>query len=258
MEDSNIKADYILDSYDLQSIDIKSVGEIETIYDLEEILKKKITWNYGDLISFSDYRDTSTYFIGKEGKIIMNPDYSDSGYLTVPYEITQWLDDAVGKYSEIDPMFIDLNYNDKFIQENINYSTYKLPKKLNLEFTYYFPEMTMIIKFPNNKKHEFNVTNISAYKIMKWYNNSNLEQSIIKIFIKIKGDKYDEFQQKYGENKYIPKLPITWSINSGSGGGGYKEWYSNYTLTGPKKEVNKVTNLIKSYYEGFNYSIKDI
>ena len=48
-------------------------------------------YNFGDLVAFSDYRDTGTYIIGKDGVLIPNPDYSNSGYLTIPYEITAGL-----------------------------------------------------------------------------------------------------------------------------------------------------------------------
>ena len=57
------------------------------------------------VVSFSDFRDSETYIIGKEGKLIRNPDYSNSGYLSIPYEITQYLDDAKNKYSKGDIEF---------------------------------------------------------------------------------------------------------------------------------------------------------
>ena len=51
----------------------------------------------------------------KNGELVNNLDYSNSGYLTIPYEITQYLDNAVNKYQGVDPIYINLRYDDKFI-----------------------------------------------------------------------------------------------------------------------------------------------
>ena len=81
--------------------------------------KLDIKYNFGDLVAFSDYRDTGTYIIGKDGKLIANPDYSGAGYLTIPYEITQYLDNAVEKYSDHEVNCIDLRFDDKFILDKM-------------------------------------------------------------------------------------------------------------------------------------------
>ena len=88
-------------------------------------------YNFGDLVAFSEYRDTCTYIIGKNGELINNPDYSGSGYLTIPYEITQYLYDAVNKYKNIDPTYIDLRSDDKFIKDNINTTSCKIKEEWN-------------------------------------------------------------------------------------------------------------------------------
>ena len=89
MEDSNILAECII----WDDLDSKVLNNIS---DLEGYMKvKKInSYNYGDLVSLSTYRDTGTMFIGKNGNLVGNPDYTSSGYLTVPYEITKYLKNA--------------------------------------------------------------------------------------------------------------------------------------------------------------------
>ena len=77
MEDSNISAKYI-EEYDFENKD-----ELNHVNDFNIN-----NYNYGDLIATDDYRDIGTYIIGKKGKVIKNPDYSSSGYLTIPYEIS--------------------------------------------------------------------------------------------------------------------------------------------------------------------------
>ena len=109
MEDSNIIAERII----WDELDCKDLNNIS---DLEGYMKvKKIdSYNYGDLVSFNTYRDTRTMFIGKNGKLVDNPDYTDAGYLTIPYEITQYLKNATHKYNDIEYSFIDLRHDDKF------------------------------------------------------------------------------------------------------------------------------------------------
>lgn len=128
MEDSNIKAEYVYYcDADIDPVDVYNIS------DLSEYVKD---YNFGDLVAFSDYRDTQTFFIGKEGKLIYNPDYSCSGYLTVPYEITKYLDNAVKKYKDLNPSDIDLRYDDKFVLENINTKSCKILKTWNWKRTF--------------------------------------------------------------------------------------------------------------------------
>ena len=243
MENSSIKADYVY--YCEDYIDS---SKIDNISQLSKYVKK---YNYGDLVAFSDYRDTDTFIIGKEGKLVYNPDYSGSGYLTIPYEITQYLDDATLKYSETEAMFIDLRYDDKLILEKINLKNNKLPK--DWKYTYYTIEKEIQVEFPD-KQHSFDVNNTSAYQIKKWYKESNLEQSKLNVYCKIEGKNYDNFYNKHGLY-VLPKIPSTWSITSKGSGGGLKSYYLNYTCYGPSKDKEKVVKTIKKLYEGFNYTI---
>ena len=112
MENCNIKADYVY--YYEADLDTSNINNIS------QLSNYVYSYNFGDLVAFSEYRDTDTYIIGKNGELISNPDYSASGYLTIPYEITQYLNNAVEKYSDVEPMYIDLRYDDKFILDNIN------------------------------------------------------------------------------------------------------------------------------------------
>jgi len=167
MEDSNFNADY---AYYCEA-DIDS-SNIENIYQLNEELKNKKyeqvkDYNFGDLVSFSEYRNTNTFIIGKDGNFVRNPDYGGSGYLTIPYEITQYFNDSFSKYSEIDDIdFIELRYDDKFILEKINTKSCKIPKDWKL--TWSCDDMLQV-EFPNGKSKDFEITSTSANKIKKWY-----------------------------------------------------------------------------------------
>ncbi|KAH0481896.1 MAG: uncharacterized protein KVP18_000454 [Porospora cf. gigantea A] len=54
---------------------------------------------FGDLVSLDGYRDCFTVIVTDCG-VIQNPDYSASGYLTIPLEITSRFADAVAHYSD--------------------------------------------------------------------------------------------------------------------------------------------------------------
>ena len=88
---------------------IMKLMKMKEIKNISQLSDYVTNYNFGDLVAFSDYRDTGTYIIGKNGELVYNPDYSNSGYLTIPYEITQYLDDAVNKYQGVDTMYIDLD-----------------------------------------------------------------------------------------------------------------------------------------------------
>ena len=237
MEDSKVKAQYVYycDS-DIDPIDVYNIT------DLSEYVKE---YNFGDLVAFSDYRDTQTFFIGKEGKLIPNPDYSDSGYLTVPYEITQYLDNAVYKFNDLDPMFIDLRYDDKFIKENINTTSCKIPKDWKITFSSYYD---LGVTFPDGTEHNFKVDKTSAYKIKKWYESSKEEQYQLKLYVEYEKSSYEE-----------PNIPSTSTFYYTGGGSCSKDdkgyFYSKYEIKGPVKDRERVLKSIKKFYKNLEYKI---
>ena len=68
MEDSTIKAQYIY--YINDNIKFDDFSKFKNVTDLFKFINKEYEYKYGDLVSFSEYRDTETYIIGKEGKLI--------------------------------------------------------------------------------------------------------------------------------------------------------------------------------------------
>ena len=62
MEDSSAKADYVY--YCEEYLEDKEKEEIKNINDLSDHVTK---YKYGDLVAFSDYRDTETYIIFVSG-----------------------------------------------------------------------------------------------------------------------------------------------------------------------------------------------
>ena len=65
MEDSSQKAQYVY--YCEEYLEEEDKEKIKNISDLSDHVTH---YKYGDLVAFSEYRDTETYLIGKKGKLI--------------------------------------------------------------------------------------------------------------------------------------------------------------------------------------------
>ena len=149
IEDSSKLSKYLIeeDLYDSDNDDFKTVDDIQKILGLE------IKWKFGDLVSFSSYRDTWTYIVGKEGKLFRNPPYDGgAGYLCIPYDITKYLKNSRYKYSCIDVLYMDMRHDDKFIIDNIGI----IDSNLNLKFRVCFhDESDVTIISPNGNESTF-------------------------------------------------------------------------------------------------------
>ncbi|VVU94390.1 hypothetical protein CPAV1605_112 [seawater metagenome] len=254
MEVINSKAKYVF----FCDAPYEDFPNLKNISDLSEYVKE---YNFGDLVSFSDYRDTHTYIIGKNGKLIGNPDYSAAGYLSIPYEITKYLTNSVERYIHSDLCVSDvaLRFNDDFIVNNLNTKSCKILKKWNWKISYCETD-TVFIKFPNGKGNHFSLSDYNSEKILEWYQNSEKEQEKMTVDFRIEGTKYDLFLEKYGKDNYKwlhakPLIPVTWSVESGSGGGGSKSHHERKYYTGPKESSQQVIKSIQDFYEGFDYTI---
>ena len=250
IEDSSILAEYIIED------NINDVSKFNNISDLNEYLKIKgvSKYNFGDLLSFSSgYRSENTLIIGKNGKLVHNPDFGGSGYLTIPYEITQYLTDATNKFKNIDFEYIDLRYDDEYIKKNIGI----VNKDWNFKFTFYKLDQTISIEYPNGIVNDYDVNDVNLDDIYNFYLGSKLQQSKIHFSYFLKGDKYDEFISKYGKN-LLPEIPSTWAVEFGGSGGGYKEMYGDIYIKGPIENLTMILDKLNLYYDGFNAKISII
>ena len=258
MEDSSVKAKYVY--YCEEDLEYEELEKIKNISDLSNHVTN---YNYGDLVSFSDYRDTGTFIIGKKGKLIPNPDNAAAGYLSIPYEITQYLNDAVSMYGHNDLSVndIDLRYNDKFILNNINTKKCKILKKWNWKISWCVD--SLYIQFPNGKSNNFDIGETDAEKILAWYQGSELEQAKFKINFEIRDEEYDKWIKKHGEKNYKwlsarPDIPDTWIQQNGSSGGGTRYHLSNYYFQGPLESKSEVLDIVHNFYQGFNYQYSEM
>ncbi|CAF1652938.1 unnamed protein product [Rotaria magnacalcarata] len=85
------------------SIKSKTTREFLEITNPPDNLKVPNDWDVkpGDVISWSDFRATETYFVTSDYTLLKNRDICDAGYLTIPLSITSLFPDAVDHFSSV-------------------------------------------------------------------------------------------------------------------------------------------------------------
>jgi len=245
------------DNFDYEFDIDEIIDKIKSMKDLKKYNLYDGPYEFGDIVRLNEYRDTGTFFVGEKGELIENPDNSGSGYLTVPLEITKHFDDAIKKF-EIDYLEIndiELKYNDKLILDKINTKNCKIKENDNFILSYYFYDNTLEVIFPNGNHNRFDINELTANKIKKWYKSSQLQQSKITVEISVKDDDYIRFKKKYKDN-YYPKCPTTWSTDYGGGSYGGKNLIERIYFKGPSHETKNLKDMINKFFKDFQQNIK--
>ena len=184
IEDSNILAKYIIEE-DLH-LDQFSDEDFSYITDVQQICSWEIKWNFGDLISFSSYRDTWTYIIGKNGILHLNPGYDGgAGYLSIPYDVTKYLTDAKSKYKKVNFDHMDLRYDDKFIKDHIGIIDPSYEFKFRVCF---YPDSDIEVILPNERSAYYDINFENQLKWMAFIDCKN----------KLRDDSYENIRKYLG------------------------------------------------------------
>lgn len=236
-------------------------------YDSDEELNHKLIptdWNvkFGDIIAMNDYRDTRTIFIGIDNKVIKNPDYSCSGYLSIPLEITKWLFDAYWYYKKIflnkeQPcVSIDLKPDDQWV---INKFGKALPEEWKIRLWYNWGEFEHIaIEFTeNDSDNRFFDMSVTYDQLMECYTKLKEKQFTFTIHYKINNTKDIKRLNEYKKQHKLD-LPITFTERFGGGQTGHN-WQldedfedTKYNFSGPKSDMLKAYKIVKNYYNKYN------
>lgn len=140
---NNIKdlKQYIIDNkFYNQGIRTKNRG-VKTKYDeLKDFIDS--SYNFGDVIVYNDDDLSTALIIGKNGKLINKT--NTYGYLYIPYEITQYVTDALEKFKNMDLMYIELRHDDRLITK-----LHKVNKiddsQINSEYKYLYDSYDQIL-----------------------------------------------------------------------------------------------------------------
>ena len=211
--------------------------------------------NHGDLVNFSDYRQSDVYIIQKEmsGKMgwIQNPDDHAAGYMTIPYSILEHVTDAIGKYKHVLQYMTDENQSfnmhlsakDIFILEKLGQA------EEGYDFDLHFEGSDQVEAFyvqkMDGKKGEykdFEWDSVTWEEIKEAFNECGDAQKVcFNVKVMITGDELNTYQNKHtkeGASKYAwrqatPKLPKGWKLEKGQGMAGSNKAGWVWKLQGP-------------------------
>lgn len=247
MEDSEWKADIIIKITNDKDIIFKNISDLE-VYFPDEVKNSF----FGDLIEINR-ENQDYYFIGKGGHLIENQP-NDYGTLIIPYEISGYLNNATYKYSEIDYSGIYLKYDDQFLKKNIG----DCQLEWNFRYLLLNDLRTLIVKYSGNPKNfsrQFDILKTTSQDIYDFYTYSFYTQFRFLVKYRFEGSDYDRFIDKYGDLFKHPQIPQIWKTELYGTGGGLKEYHGIMSYQGPLEFKNEVIEIIKNFYEGFDYEL---
>ena len=172
------------------------VGKVlENIYDLKVYFpNKEINCSFGDIIRIVLENKEINYFIGKDGILIEN-EKNDSNELIVPYEISQYLKDAISKYSEVDYSGIYLNHDDQFLKINIG----ECQSSWSYKYLLLDDFRTLIVDYPDNRmisRRQFDILKVTSQDIHDSYKYSFYTEISFLVKYKFEGSDYERFIDK--------------------------------------------------------------
>lgn len=249
MEKCTQKANIILETFYDKKENLKNISELKKDFS-EEIQKH----SFGDLILIKYDEQDVYYFIGKGGLLIKNQS-NNYNELIVPYEISQYLNNATNKYSEIDYSGIYLRFDDYFLKKNIG----DCKSEWNYQYLLLNDHRTLIVDYPFDNReifnHQFDILKITPQDIHNFYIYSFYTQFKFLVKYKFEGADYERFIDKYGDLFKHPKVPSVWKTELCRCGGGIKNHYGTMGYQGPSEFKNEVLQIIKDFYEGFDYEL---
>lgn len=222
--------------------------------------KQMDKYKLGDILAFDDYRDVCTYIVGKDGLLVRNPDYSGSGYLSIPIEITKHLGNTYEHYqehlisSDTCSVALELRQDDGWILAKFGQA---FPAELKQIILWYswgkFDHLW--IDFGNGRDQEFGNHDEDFEEILNYYEDTKEVQSSFMAWYNIEGEIYDLVQE--WKEKYKLQLPRSWRKNFGGGGGGYRQFHTTMYFYGPKKHYKEALDAVNKYYFFYKIKIKE-
>ncbi|CAF2170369.1 unnamed protein product [Rotaria magnacalcarata] len=248
-----------------ESIKSKTTGKFVELSNIPTDLKIPNDWDVkpGDILSWSNYRATETYFVTHESMLLKNPDTSGAGYLTIPLSITSLFPDAVNYFfpalNVIGRSYIasiELAPTDFFFISN--FTKEPLPTSIinrnNLSYSFDLNEEVLYVtRLSNsNETQHFPLQATKTSDIIQWI--LSLDETKTKINVKFNFE--DKEMCRKVPHGIITGLPAGWqceqkdilmySENKIQG-----EWLCE----GPEKTNEDARRAIAHFYEGLNIEI---
>ena len=240
------------------------------LYDLEcpttqadkETLIVEHGLSHGDVVSFDDYRDIDSYIVlCKEDEtvtLVLNPDDSEAGYLTIPEEVLASIHDSVTFYQDVlvstyGSLILNLSPQDKFIVDRLG----QVPNDWKFSLEFVDGEMYILsIDVPGYETWEsFDPNAVSRELIEKHLSGSPL--TTVYVRIELHGKEYEDYKAKYSWTD-SPSIPSGWlkeGYGGSSGGADYRKW--GWKFSGPQSEEEEVRKSIADFLKGFTYNFHE-
>lgn len=227
----------------------------------------------GDVLNFGEgIRDCGCLIVmdNENGlKMVINPDETSAGYLTIPKEVLEFETNAVKKYASMamDPsrsrvLNLHLSPKDRFVTKRLGAS---VPG--DWEFDVYYEDESdkiqgLSIKVPGGKWYGFDADKVTLEEVEAFVAGQNQEQAKLEVKVNLEGDKYLQYKTKYTQGKKKmswmlaePKLPKTWKIEKGVSGVGPTSTSWEWRLNGPSNQEQEVKEAVETFLSGFGYNI---
>lgn len=210
-----------------------------------------VDWNVGDIIAFSEYRDTNTYLVDSTKKLVPNPDYSGSGYLTIPLEISRLFPNAYEHYKnhitdqDTPSVALELLHNDGWIISTYGRAFPSEWKEIILWYSWGEFER-LWIDFGNGRNHDFEKED-TIDKILAYFVGCLEKQASLLVQYKVSGETYKKV--KYYNETYKLQLPPTWTRKISSWGCGYNAESANIVFFGSVSDLVPALANINKYFQ---------
>ncbi len=239
--------------------------------DLEEVNKIVVSsgLNHGDVIRFGEFRDVHSYILNRQDDgthiFIRNPDYSASGYLTIPHDVLRHVADGIGKYDviikgNVGCVTLHLPRHDVFIKEKLGHD---IPSDWKFTVSFSWGKMAdFYISTDHSDWVSFEPEHTSLQDMKTFFEGAKLEQSTFVVKMDLKNEQYEEYKRRYGDESdsmawmlAVPDHPATWRIEPGAMGMGSSYCRRDWICQGPKCQEDEVRQAITVFLEGFDYRV---
>ena len=267
-----------------RSIRSKTTGEFISLPSPPADRKVSLDWDVqpGDVLSWSQYRATNVFLfvehrsfvllltklpfsfsVTPQFTLLMNPDSSNAGYLTIPLAMSSLVTDALQHYSSVLRAFrhdnvtsIELSARDAFFRSH--FSREPLPESVcqrdDLFFSFDPSQDLLFVKSRRKSKvfQEFPLQTTTTADILDWIATIDERRTTLHVSFRFEGENILT-RAPLGP---ISGLPAGWTCEMHGGCSGSSTTLAGaWQCRGPVKTQIEARKSIEKYYEGFSVEI---
>ena len=220
---------------------------------------------HGDVLAFSDYRDTESLIVSynsrtKQYRFIKNPDVSAAGYLTIPCSILRNVTDFQTKYRSVISNSACINF---FISPSDIFVTSKLGNDVPADWEIYvdYGHGGLETVSINHKWEAVDLDSVTLDDLKAFFLAKKGDQARLTVHVELRDEKFEKFKERYtkGDKRFSwitakPQLPIGWTLETGASGCGSNFYKCDWHLAGPSNNTDLVKTRVNGFLDGFDFS----